>query len=223
LLFPLQRLLLEFQGYLRARDCAVQRFTLEFEHEHERGASSSLTIGLSAPGREARELLALVRERLATLQLPSPVRALRLQALEFTAPAIAQTDLFGSDAQRLQQLQLLLDRLQARLGAMSVRGLRARADYRQEHGWCYVEPAPGVVGAQRQSDAPARPCYLLPEPRQIAAPGELLAGPERIESGWWDGADAARDYYIARTPEGAQLWIFRDLRAGGWYLHGLWA
>jgi protein ImuB len=227
LLFPLQRLLLEFQGYLRARDCAVLRFTLELEHE--RGAASSLPIGLSAPGREARDFLALVRERLATLDLPAPVRALRLQALEFTAPAILQTDLFGSDAQRLAQLQLLLDRLAARLGAMSVRGLRGRPDYRPEHGWCYVEPAAGAAGAagapgtERPSGAPARPCYLLPEPRQIAAPDGLLAGPERIESGWWDGADAARDYYVARTPEGAQLWVFRDLRGGKWYLHGLWA
>jgi protein ImuB len=220
LLFPLQRLLLEFQGYLRARDCAVQRFTLELEHA--RDAASSLAIGLSAPGREAREFLALVRERLATLELPAPVRALRLQALEFTAPAIVQADLFGSDAQRLQQLQLLLDRLAARLGATSVRGLRGRADYRPEHGWCYVEPgATGTAGVP--AGASPRPCYLLPEPQQIAAPGELLAGPERIESGWWDGADAARDYYVARTPQGAQLWVFRDLRAGGWYLHGLWA
>src|SRR5208283_2447017 len=113
--------------------------------------------------------------------------------------------------------------LAARLGATSVRGLRGRADYRPEHGWCYVEPAPGVPGTERQSGAPARPCYLLPEPQQIAAPGELLAGPERIESGWWDGADAARDYYVARTPQGARLWVFRDLRAGAWYLHGLWA
>jgi protein ImuB len=236
LLFPLQRLLLEFQGYLRARDCAVLRFTLELEHE--RGAASSLSIGLSAPGREAREFLALARERLATLDLPAPVRALRLQALEFTAPAILQADLFGSDAQRLAQLQLLLDRLAARLGATSVRGLRGRPDYRPEHGWCYVEPtvgtagamgamgtagALGAMGAEHPSGTPSRPCYLLPEPRQIAAPYGLLAGPERIESGWWDGADAARDYYVARTPEGAQLWVFRDLRGGKWYLQGLWA
>jgi len=221
LLFPLQRLLLEFQGYLRARDCAVPRFTLELEHEG--GAASSLAIGLSAPGREAREFLALVRERFAVLDLPGPVCALRLQALEFTAPAIVQADLFGSDAQRLAQLQLLLDRLGARLGATSVRGLRSCADYRPERGWCYVEPTPAAPDTQRPAGASARPCYLLPEPRQIALPGELLAGPERIESGWWDGADAARDYYVARTPEGAQLWVFRDLRAGQWYLHGLWA
>ena len=51
---------------------------------------------------------------------------------------------------------------------------------------------------------------------------ELLAGPERIESGWWDGGEVARDYFIARAPSSALLWIFRA-RGGGWYLHGLFA
>ena len=55
LLFPLQRLLLEFQGYLRARDCGVQRFTLELEHY--RHPASRVTIGLSAPGRDAAQFL----------------------------------------------------------------------------------------------------------------------------------------------------------------------
>ena len=55
LLFPLQRLLLEFQGYLRARDCSVQRFTLEFEHY--RHPVSRVTIGLSAAGRDAAQFL----------------------------------------------------------------------------------------------------------------------------------------------------------------------
>jgi protein ImuB len=71
---------------------------------------------------------------------------------------------------------------------------------------------------------PVRPCWLLPEPRCIEAPSEpLLRGPERIESGWWDQGDVQRDYYIARSGEGAQLWVFRDRRDGRWYLQGLWA
>ena len=133
LLFPLQRLLLEFQGYLRARDCSVQRFTLEFEHY--RHPASRVSIGLSIAGREAAQFLTLVRERLHSLELPAPVSALRLEALEFTAPAIVQTDLFGNDAQPLQQLQRLLDRLRARLGENSIQALQLQADYRPEHGW----------------------------------------------------------------------------------------
>ena len=44
--------------------------------------------------------------------------------------------------------------------------------------------------------------------------------PERIETGWWDGFDVARDYFVARNPAGERLWVFRDRRSGNWYLHG---
>ena len=228
LLFPLQRLLLEFQGYLRARDCSVQRFTLEFAHY--RHPLSRVTIGLSAPGRDAAQFLTLVRERMHSLLLPAPVNALRLQALEFTAPAIAQGDLFGSDAQPLQQLQRLLDRLRARLGESSIHALQLHADYRPEFGWRSAAPELLAASASSASLAPiaarpiaARPCWLLPEPMRIEPPAQLLRGPERIESGWWDQGDVRRDYYLARTGEGTQVWVFHDRRGGQWYLQGLWA
>jgi hypothetical protein len=37
-----------------------------------------------------------------------------------------------------------------------------------------------------------------------------LCGPERIETGWWDGDPVARDYFIAVDAEGALLWVFRQ-------------
>ena len=71
-------------------------------------------------------------------------------------------------------------------------------------------------------DAP-RP---LPErnavPQHEDGPLTLLAGPERIESGWWDGQDMERDYFIARTPREALVWVYRERRAG-WYLHGIFS
>jgi protein ImuB len=219
LLFPLRRLLLEFQGYLRGRDCAVLRFTLEFEHY--RHAASGLTIGMSAPSRDAAQFLLLARERLQALVLPAPVSALSLAALEFTAATVVQADLFGSDAQQLQQLQLLLDRLQARLGTEQVRGLALTADHRPEQAWRLVTP--GLSAPTADTQAPARPCTLLHNPRRIEPPERLLSGPERIESGWWDGGDATRDYYVAGTEDGARLWVFQDLAEGTWYLQGLWA
>ena len=63
-----------------------------------------------------------------------------------------------------------------------------------------------------------RPLWLLPEPIPLAehqhrpvygTPLTLLSGPERIESGWWDGQWAERDYFIARDEQHALLWIFR--------------
>jgi protein ImuB len=218
MLFPLRRLLLEFQGYLRGRDCAVLRFTLEFEHY--RHAASSVTIGMSAPARDAAQFLLLSRERLQSLVLPAAVSALRLLALEFTAASVVQTDFFGSDAQQLQQLQLLLDRLQARLGDQQVCGLALAADHRPERSWHFVTPQQSTPDPDMQPAA--RPCMLLHHPRRIAPPATLLSGPERIESGWWDGDDATRDYYVARAADGARWWVFQDLAEGGWYLQGLW-
>jgi protein ImuB len=75
-----------------------------------------------------------------------------------------------------------------------------------------------------------RPVWLLAEPQPLAGgeqpryegPLEIEEGPERIESGWWDGHDVQRDYYVARTSAGIRLWVFRERRApAGWFLHGV--
>jgi protein ImuB len=78
-----------------------------------------------------------------------------------------------------------------------------------------------------------RPLWLLPEPLPLderdGVPwldGALVleAGRERIESGWWDGADVRRDYFIARNLNGVRLWVYRSLDGGrGWFLHGVFA
>jgi protein ImuB len=238
LLFPLQRLLQEFQGYLRATDRAVQRFTLQLLHR--RAPATRVEIGLSQPGRDAAQLTLLVRERLGTLVLAEPITALIMEALEFVSPHIVQTDFFGTDAQKLQDLRQALDRLTARLGPQQVQRLQLRADHRPEYGaasvtifthdavgtGAAVEVAAvtriaGTAGAAPQP--PPRPCWLLPEPRRIPTPTAMLRGPERIEGGWWDGDDITRDYYVVRGAAGERLWVFQDLHDGRWYLQGLWA
>jgi protein ImuB len=72
--------------------------------------------------------------------------------------------------------------------------------------------------------------WLLTAPRTLTARQELpqyhgpltvLSGPERIETGWWDGQPARRDYFIARNPQGEMLWIYRELaQPDHWFLHG---
>jgi protein ImuB len=70
-----------------------------------------------------------------------------------------------------------------------------------------------------------RPLWLLRDPEPLPWPCEALQrleGPERIETGWWDGADVARDYYIACAPSGAEVWVYRErLPPHGWWLHGV--
>jgi protein ImuB len=87
----------------------------------------------------------------------------------------------------------------------------------------------------------ARPCHLAAAPVAIQvitsetgvpievawasgrAAIENLAGPERIESGWWSGPSQRRDYYRIALDTGDWWWIFHDLRQGGWFLHGAFA
>ena len=80
--------------------------------------------------------------------------------------------------------------------------------------------------------AAPRPVWLLAEPEPLgyrleAQPWVLRDGPERIESGWWDGRDVRRDYFVAENPRGETVWIYRDHRYGiddgEWFLHGLFA
>ena len=100
-----------------------------------------------------------------------------------------------------------------------------------------LKPDPqGMPGVKPADASPlpdaSRPIWLLAEPQPLAhlletQPWVLRDGPERIESGWWDGADVRRDYFIADTPAGETVWIYRDHRYGiddgEWFLHGLFA
>jgi protein ImuB len=50
----------------------------------------------------------------------------------------------------------------------------------------------------------------------------ILAGPERIESCWWDGRDCRRDYFIVRDAGGGTLWAFHEYKPRrGWFLHAV--
>ncbi len=84
-----------------------------------------------------------------------------------------------------------------------------------------------------------RPLRLLATPQQIAGqdcdqrpPNRIpvlgqqkriieLHGPERIQTAWWTEEPCHRDYYRAIVDTGSQLWIFRELQSGNWFLHGL--
>lgn len=225
LLFPLQRLFGELQGYLRAADRAIQRCRICLRH---RGQDTDIVLHSSQPSRDAAQWLRVAREHLGTLPLPAPVRSLQLEAREFMAPSIQQGDFFDRGCDPTQALPAVLDRVQARLGMQGMQAmqqLQVMADYRPERAWrSRTEKAEAAENsAPEASDLPARPAWLLASPRPIAQPLQRLTGPERIESGWWDHQDVARDYYLTCTPEGVRQWVFQDLRSGAWYLHGLWA
>jgi len=236
LLFPLRRLLVEFQEYLVARDTGVQEF--RFELDHEDAPPSVLVIGMGSASRDATHFQVLLRERFERTEFPGPVRALTLAADRFVSPRVRQLDFLNPRGSEDDEWSALLDRLRARLGSETVRSLGLAADYRPEKSWCALPvgaPSPARAGvpdsrlksirpgAIATTDAPRRPLWLLPEPRPLDGMPRCVAGPERIEGGWWDGLDATRDYYVAEGGAGARLWVYRERTSGSWFLQGLWS
>jgi protein ImuB len=215
LLFAAQRLLLQLEGFLAARQAGVRGFALSLLH---RGAPGTvMRIGFAAPRRDAEQGLRLLRERLGARAFSSPVEALHLEAGELVPLAEATPGLFGDARSETEAWERLLERLQARLGDVRVHGLAVHPDHRPERAWRAASAREAAAAA-----AGPRPLWLLEPPRRLGE-GDfmLLAGPERIESGWWDGEDVVRDYFIARTRTGSLSWIYRAPE--GWFLHGLFA
>jgi protein ImuB len=120
----------------------------------------------------------------------------------------------------------LVERLRARLGEDAVYGVCLVPEHRPEAAWRRVHElrlsaAAGIEGEVIDQKLP-RPVWLLNEPMPLAKP-EILQGPERIESGWWDGKGVARDYYVARHADGVRLWVFQERQSKRWYVHGVFA
>jgi protein ImuB len=215
LLFPFRRLLQELQGFLRGRDCSIQRLLITLEHRD--APDTVLELRTTSPQREAMRLFALLRERLERVTLPEPVTDIRLSADELLPPDVAQNDFFDDSTKLDAGWVALLDKLRARLGTEAIRQLGLADDHRPEKAW--VSEA---SKDDRLPDAfPQRPLWIL-DPVPIEELPTLCGTPERIEAGWWTGTDASRDYYLARTPEGARWWLYKDIRTQRWYLQGLW-
>jgi protein ImuB len=203
LLFPLRRLTADLAAFLAGRDSGVQRFTLHLEHRE--GEASQVPIGLLGAEREPAMLFELARGRLEQLRVPAPVQAVRLVARDLPAFVPQHRELFDARPQQSLPWEQLRERLRARLGDEAVHGLRAHADYRPECAWQpFADDKPGLP-----PDLP-RPGWLLREPVPLRESDvRVLAGPERIESGWWDGGDVRRDYFLVETRSGQRGWAFR--------------
>ena len=84
--------------------------------------------------------------------------------------------------------------------------------------------------------------YLLPTPRAVEARTEerrdhvlptayrdggawfavlSAAGPDRVSGERW-GEAYAREYFRCIVDDGGMVWLYRDAKADGWYLHGWW-
>ena len=230
LLFAARRLIAELCGRLAAGCSGAQQ--LRFTLSHEDHEDTHIVLNLVAASRDPEHLVNVLRERLGRLRLAGPATSIAL-ASESLVPLPARSLSFlPAPEDHSETVSRLIERLRGRLGDQAVQGLGLAADHRPERAWRTSEPgrhAPAGDAARR----PFRPLWLLAVPQRLElstdapcyeGPLTLLAGPERIESGWWDGADVTRDYFVARTLAQSLLWIYRERREiGTWYLHGFFA
>jgi protein ImuB len=224
LLFPLKRMIADLALFLAGRDSGVQRFVVQLEHVPGVGSvapDTLIPVGLLSAERDANRLFELARGRLEQIVVPSPVRALRLQAKDLPAFVPSHRELFDERPQQNMPWEQLRERLRARLGDEAVSGLKAHADHRPECAWqAGSTPKPVVL-----SSWVPRPGWLLREPEPLNDVSvRVLAGPERIESGWWDGGDVRRDYFLIETRSGQRGWAYRTVGADdSLLLHGWFA
>ena len=221
LLFPMRRLATELARWLARRSFGTRRLTWTIKPLT--GTAAVLTIEFAQPRRDDLSFLNLSKLKLASADLPEEVMSVSLRA-DFIAPFTAsQADLWGGSAHNTATNAEIVDLLAAKLGGKAVQGLRSVDDHRPEHAWSAEHPVnPGSVrsAANNWGIGYSRPMWLLdpPEPVDVKL-YELMAGPERIETGWWSTRYLVRDYYIALSKHGARCWLYRE-KNESWFLHG---
>jgi protein ImuB len=226
LLFAAKRLVTELAGFLQGRGAGVTRLRCDLVHEDER--PTSIVQGLTAT-RRIEHIMNVLRERLARESLPDRVEAIRLIAEEITPLAAKDGDFFAAASKEGESGAQLIERLRARLGDDAVHALALHADHRPELAGAQTTIIPDAASSSKNNGgrSPIRPIWLIAEPRPLgndpaSTQLQLLSGPERIETGWWDGGDIGRDYFVGRGAQGEQLWLYRD-RGGQWFVHGVFA
>lgn len=224
--FPARRLVELLCAFLRGRDGAAQH--LRWCLFHREAPATCFETGLLEPTRESGRMLELLRHRLERLALPAPVVEVELEVTQWQPFRTAPGDLFGAGE---GGDDLLLERLRARLGEEAVRGVALCPDHRPERAWRFCAPLDGE-GEEVSPDPSARqqPLWLLARPQPLAVRrgrpchrGPLRLQPflQRVETGWWEGEEAARDYYRAVNPAGERFWVYRERGSGAWFLHGV--
>jgi protein ImuB len=216
--------------FLRKRQAGVQ--ALQLRVRHREGPATRVNVGLASITSDRRRLADVLCQKLAQLELKAPARGMELISGSLRGLSASSLDAFAGLTGGRDNAPQLVERLRARLGEEAVYGVCLIPEHRPEAAWQRVHElhvsAALKVEEGMLNQAMPRPVWLLHEPLPLPKP-EILQGPERIESGWWDGKGVARDYYIARqSPEASQspgvlLWVFQERQSKRWFVHGVFA
>jgi protein ImuB len=260
LLFGARRLLAQLLVWLRARQRGVLALELVWELDarrsnalhvdahHQGGAQGRMELRTAQATQDMQHLQRLLAEQLGQVTLPAPVLYLRMRTLQTHPLGGESLSLLPEDQRKGDSLHQMLERLGARLGREQILCVQPQARHAPEdmQAWQAWKPQQGkrmqdhVV--MQSAHAALLPTWLLALPQPLAVkqhcpqyhgPLTLVAGPQRLETGWLEGNVALRDYFVARSAHAGLVWIYRERlpsalqtnpdHALRWYLHGLFA
>ena len=230
----LARLMPELAASLKRGGLGARRLVLRCYRVD--GGVVQRAVSTARATRDSEHLERLFRETLETIDPGFGIDCAALHAERVEPLAPSQLSLTG-DGKRQGGLDLLVDRLRARLGARAVCRLESVARHRPEKAERAVtpgrerEPEPWPAGPATPQQ-PQRPFRLFDRPEPVDVMAEVpdgppllftwrrvrrrvtrAAGPERIEPEWWAGAggqgEAVRDYYRIEDADGRRYWLYR--------------
>ncbi len=222
----------------------------QMDRRRDTAVQGQVQIRTAEPTLDVSHLQRLLAEHLERITLPSPAVGLVLRTLE-TAPLAGGTaSLLPDEVRKGDSWHQMVERLSARLGPQQVRQLQPGDDHRPERMQHWVsatsalpqrkQVAPDSIALCRTSIGSAAlkhskfdalyPTWLLAVPLRLAMRGgvplyqgplTLVVGPQRLETGWWQGDSPAlpgeapavlalRDYFIARSEFAGVLWVYRE-------------
>jgi protein ImuB len=214
---------------------------LEFTLFRVDGAVTRIAVGAGRPIRAPKLILDLFREKFTALgddlDAGFGFDMARLSVTASAAADPAQIDLAG-DAATQADVDALVDRIGARLGADSVKVIVAHESHIPERAEILMSRdnrRPASISGPSPSPEPEsetallRPLRLFAHPEPVEATAEVpdgppvhfrwrralyrverAEGPERIAAEWWHRDGLTRDYFRVEDSAGHRFWLYRE-------------
>lgn len=216
--FPLNRLLLGLEDYLRSRQQMTR--CVDITLLDRRGQPQRVQVHMAAGEFRAVQFYALAQLRFEQLRLEAPALSLQVEVTSFEAMEVSASSLTDSANEGpAMSLGALLNVLQTRLGRTCMHGIAVGDGWLPE----LVQQQVPAGTALLQVPSGWRPPWLLePQPTEIQH-WQLLSQPERLIEPWWQHREhrlCMRDYVVARDEYGRRGWIYFNHQSQRWFIQG---